>query len=76
MKWCTPHSNRPFIEGRTTTRDDSTTTDQENGTPRVERTSPHRPAEDVGRTEAENEEEDKEAEGVNDPKREDNDQEK
>jgi hypothetical protein len=30
----------------------------------------------VGRTEAENEEEDKEAEGVNDPKREDNDQEK
>jgi hypothetical protein len=30
----------------------------------------------VGRTEAENEEEDKEAEGVNDPKKEDNDQEK
>ena len=76
MKWCTPHSNRPFIEGRTTTRDDSTTTDQENGTPRAERTPQHRPTEEVGRTEAEYEEEDKEAEGVNDPKREDNDQEK
>ena len=76
MKWCTPHSSRPFIEGRTTTRDDSTTTDQENGTPRAGRTPQHRPTEEVGRTEAEYEEEDKEAEGVNDPKREDNDQEK
>ena len=77
MKWGISHSNRPFIEGKTTTRNDSTTTGQEYETPRAEHTSPPRLIREVGRTDAENkEEEDKEEDGVNDPKREDNGQKK
>ena len=56
MKWGTPHSNRTFIEGKTTTRDDSTMTGQETEEP------------DAENEEGEEEEEEEEEGGVNAPK--------
>ena len=36
MKWGTAHRSRSFIEGNTTSRDDSTMTGQEDETPGIE----------------------------------------
>ena len=77
MKWGTPHSNRPFIEGKTTTRNNSTTTGQEYEAPGADHISPFWWTREVGQTDAENEEEEEEEEdGVSDPRKEDNSQNK
>ena len=76
MKWGTPHSNRTFIEGKTTTRNDSTMTGQENEAPGANRPSPFWWDREEGQTDMENEEEEEAEDGVNDPEREDNRQNK
>ena len=81
MKWGTPHSNRTFIEGKTTTRTDSTMTGQENEAPGSNYKSPFWWTREAGQTDAEDEgeeeeEEEEEEDGVNDPSREDNKQNK
>ena len=68
MKWGTAHSNRTFIEGKTTTRNDSTMTGQENEAPGVNRPTPFWWDREEGQTDNENEEEE---DGFNDPERED-----
>jgi hypothetical protein len=71
MKWGTAHSNRTFIEGKTTTRNDSTMTGQENEAPGSNYKSPFWWTREAGQTDAENEEGEEEEEeeegGVNDP---------
>jgi hypothetical protein len=76
MKWGTPHSNRAFIEGKTTTRNDGTMTGQENEAPGANRISPFWWTREQGQTDMENEEEEEEEDGVNDPESEDNSQNK
>jgi hypothetical protein len=84
MKWGIPHSNRPFIEGNITTREDSTMTGQENEAPVPKKKLPFWWTREDGQTDMENEGEDEEEEdeeeeeedGVNDPKKEDNKQNK
>ena len=76
MKWGTPHSNRTFIEGKTTSRNDSTMTGQEDEAPGVNRPTPFWWDREEGQTDMENEEEEEEEDGVNDPNREDNKQNK
>ena len=79
MKWGTAHRSRSFIEGKTTSRNDSTMTGQEDEAPGVnkdeeEDTTPNvRPTpfwwdREEGQTDNENEEEE---DGFNDPGRED-----
>ena len=67
MKWGTPHSNRTFIEGKTTSRNDSTMTGQEDEAPGVNRPTPFWWDREEGQTDAENEEEE---DGFNDPEKE------
>jgi hypothetical protein len=70
MRWGTPHSNRTFIEGKTTTRDDSTMTGQETEEPGSNHSPPFWWTREAGQTDAENgegEEEEEEEGGVNAP---------
>jgi hypothetical protein len=85
MKWSIPHSNRPFIEGNVTTREDSTMTDQENEAPVPKKKPPFWWTREDGQTDMENEgeeeaeeeegedaegeEEEEKEAGVNDPRK-------
>ena len=62
MKWSIPHSNRPFIEGNVTTREDSTMTDQENEAPVPKKKPPFWWTREDGQTDMENEGEEEEEE--------------
>ena len=68
MKWGIPHSNRPFIEGKITTKNDNTMTGQENEAPGANRPTPFWWDREEGQTDNENKEEE---DGFNDPGRED-----